>query len=104
MAALEPYRFETERVPDENQASDDNNDESERLNNLNWYSCGRCELRETLRECILCLEEPNRKTSLRKVFYELCTFLPFNLHATRNQLSNLRLALKAPLGIELARI
>ena len=58
MAALEPYCFEPERVPDENQASDDDNDESERLNNLNWYSCGRCELRETARECICCLEEP----------------------------------------------
>ena len=58
MAALEPYRFEPERVPDENQASDDDNDESERLNNLNWCSCGRCELRETARECICCLEEP----------------------------------------------
>ena len=33
MAALEPYRFEPERVKDENEASDDDNEESERLNN-----------------------------------------------------------------------
>ena len=38
MAALEPYRFEPERVQDENEASDDDNEESERLNNLNWCS------------------------------------------------------------------
>ena len=58
MAALEPYRFEPERVPDENQGSDDDNDGYERLLNLNWCICGRCEFRDTVRECICCLEEP----------------------------------------------
>lgn len=58
MAALEPHSFETELVPDENQASDDENKGSERLRNLPWCICGRCEIRETGRECICCLEEP----------------------------------------------
>ena len=64
MAALEPYSFEPER--DENQTSDHDNDESERLNNLNWYSCGRCELRKTVRECICCLEEPESENKFTK--------------------------------------
>ena len=34
MAALDSYHFEPERVQDENEASDDDNEESERLNNL----------------------------------------------------------------------
>ena len=66
MAPLEPYCFEPERVPDESQASDHDNDESERLNNLNWCSCGRCELRKTVRECICCLEEPESENKFMK--------------------------------------
>ena len=60
MAAVEPYRFEPERAPDENQAPDqgDDNEGAERLINVNWCTCGRCEIRETARECICCLEEP----------------------------------------------
>ena len=60
MAAVEPYRFEPERAPEENQAPDreDATDEPERLVNVNWCTCGRCEIRETVRECICCLEEP----------------------------------------------
>ena len=64
MAALEPYCFEPERVP--------NNDESERLNNLNWYSWGHCELRETARECICSLEEPESRISENKFTKGTC--------------------------------
>ena len=88
MAAREPYCFESERVPDENQASFHDNDESERLKYLNWYSYGRCELRKTAIECICCLEEPESENEFTEGIYELFTFLPFNLHAIRNQLSN----------------
>ena len=27
---------------------------------------------------------PNRKTGVRNLFHELCTFLPFSMHATRH--------------------
>ena len=74
MAALEPYCFEPERVPDENQASDHDNDESAILNNLNWYNCGRCELRETARECICCLEEPESENKFTEGTCILGTF------------------------------
>ena len=90
MAALEPNCFEPERVPDENQTSDHDNDESERLNNLNWYNCGRCEFRKTARVHLLSRRARIGKQVYGKVcvFFELFTFLPFNLHATRNQLPN----------------
>ena len=44
MAAVQPYRLEPERAPEENQAPDREDDNDE--------------IRETVRECICCLEEP----------------------------------------------
>ena len=100
MAAVEPYRFEPERAPDENQAPDqgDDNEGAERLITVNWCTCGRCQIRETVRECIFCLEEPNRKTSLRKVYYESCTFCPFNVQSSKHQISMIKpsSSLKSP--------
>ena len=60
MAAVEPYRFEPQSAPKENQAPDqeDGNDGAERLINVNWCTCSCCEIRETARECIYCLEQP----------------------------------------------
>ena len=60
MAAVELYRFEPERAPEENQAADweDDNDGAERLINVDWCTCCRCEIRETVRECICSLEQP----------------------------------------------
>ena len=57
----EPYRFESKRVgniDEGNNASDEENDGVERLLNLNWCLCGRCEVRETARECVCCVEVP----------------------------------------------
>ena len=60
MAAVEPYRFEPECGPDENEAPDqeDDNERPEGLMNVNWCTCGRCKIRGTARECVCCLEEP----------------------------------------------
>ena len=58
MAALEPYRFEPERVPNENHGSDEDTQEDDRSMSVTWCTCGRCELGETARECICCLEVP----------------------------------------------
>ena len=60
MAAVEPYRFEPERAPKENLAADpeDDNDGAERLINVNWCTCGHREIRETARDCIWCLKQP----------------------------------------------
>ncbi|KAL9972501.1 hypothetical protein ACROYT_G018816 [Oculina patagonica] len=65
-AALEPYRFEPERVPDESQASDDDNEESERLLNLFWCICWRCELTATERESICCREVPETENKFEE--------------------------------------
>jgi len=58
MAAVEPYRFE--RAPEENQAPDCRiiTMRLERLIHVNWCTYGRCEMRETARECFCCLKEP----------------------------------------------
>lgn len=61
MAALEPYHFEPEHVDAETQPSDDKNEGSERLLNLSCCIYGCCEIRETGRECICCLQEPESK-------------------------------------------
>ena len=89
MAALEPYRLEPERVQDENKASDEDNEESERLNNLNWCSCERCEVKETTRECICCLEVPESEHKFTKGSSMNFLFFCFlDLHARRHQLWN----------------
>ena len=81
MAALEPYRFEPERVPDANESSDDEDDGAERLLNLNWCTCGRCELRESARECICCLEEPESENKFTEgTLYSLYSYM--QMHAS----------------------
>ena len=37
---------------------------AERLFNLNWCLCGRCEVRKTARECVCCVEEPESENKL----------------------------------------
>ena len=56
----EPYRFELEcvgNIDEGNNGFDEENDGAERLLNLNWCLCGRCEVWETARECVCCVEE-----------------------------------------------
>ena len=58
---VEPYRFESKRVgniDEGNNGSDEENDGAERLLSLNWCLCGRCEVRETARKCVCCVEVP----------------------------------------------
>ena len=99
MAALEPYRFEPERVQDENEASRDDKEESERLNNLNWCSC---EVRETTRECICCLEVPESEhkftegSSMNLFIFLLSRFACEKASALESPL--LRVVLKVPAG------
>ena len=88
MAAVESYRFESERTPEENQTPDreDDNDEPERLVNVNWCTCGHCEIREPVRECIFCLEEPESENKFAEdirliLSYEFCTFLTFQVQS-----------------------
>ena len=55
----EPYRFESKHIGNidkGNNGSDEENDGAERLLNLNWCLCRRCEVRETARQCVCCVE------------------------------------------------
>ena len=57
----ELYRFEPEHVGNIDEGkngSDEENDGAERVLNLNWCLCGRCEVRKTARECVCCVEVP----------------------------------------------
>ena len=47
-----------------NSGSDNENEGAERLFNLNWCLCGRCEVRKTARECVCCVEEPESENKL----------------------------------------
>ena len=61
----EPYRFErVGNVDQGNNGSDNENDGAERL--LNLTLCGRCEVRETARECVCCVEEPESENKLER--------------------------------------
>jgi len=64
---VEPYRFEPERVVNDQDGDDSPHDENsgvERLQNLTWCTCGKCDIRETPRECICCLEEPESENKV----------------------------------------
>ena len=62
-----PYRFERIRNVDQgNNGSDNENNGAERLLNLNWCLCGRCEVRETAREFVCCVEEPESENKLER--------------------------------------
>ena len=41
---------------------------AERLLNVNWCLCGRCDVRKTARECVCCVEEPESENKLEGTF------------------------------------
>ena len=51
-------------VDQANNGSDNEHEGAERLLNLNWCLCGRCEVRKTARECVGCVEEPESENKL----------------------------------------
>ena len=60
-----PYRFECiGNVDQGNNGSDNENDGAERL--LNLTLCGRCEMRETAREYVCCIEESESENKLER--------------------------------------
>ena len=64
---VEPCRFEPERVGNVYQGNngyDNENDGAERLLNLNWCLCGRCEVQETAKEYVCCVQEPESENKL----------------------------------------
>ena len=66
MAALEPYRFEPERVRDvaDDESSEDN-ELDEQLESKFWCSCRKCVVMLTPRECICCVEHPESENFVR---------------------------------------
>jgi len=65
MAALEPYRFEPERVRDvaDDESSEDN-ELNERLESTFWCSCRKCVVMLTPKECICCVEHPELENKM----------------------------------------
>ena len=65
MTALEPYRFEPERVRDvaDDESSEDN-ELNERLESTFWRSSRKCVVMLTLKECICCVEHPESENKM----------------------------------------
>ena len=65
MAALEPYRFEPERVRDvaDDESSEDN-ELNERLESTFWCSCRKCVVMLTPKKCICCVEHPESENKM----------------------------------------
>ena len=65
MAALEPHRFEPERVRDvaDDESSEDN-ELNERLESTFWCSCRKCVVMLTPKECICCVEHPESENKM----------------------------------------
>jgi len=66
VAALEPYRFEPERVSDvtDDESSEDN-ELNERLESTFWCSCRKCVVMLTPKECICCIEHPQLENKMK---------------------------------------
>ena len=86
MDVLKPYRLEPEHVPEENKASNDNSDASERLRGLNWSTAFVVNSEELQESEPVVLNSPIRKTGLRNLFHVLWYFFSFNMHAIRHHL------------------
>ena len=71
MAVLKPYHLEPERVTEENKASNDNSDASERLSGLKWSTAFVVNSEELQESEPVVLNSPIRKTGLRNLFHEL---------------------------------
>jgi len=65
MAALEPYRFEPERVCNvaDDESSEDN-ELNERLESTLWCFCRKCVVMLTLKEFICCVEHPESENKM----------------------------------------
>ncbi|XP_068678445.1 uncharacterized protein [Montipora foliosa] len=70
LAAVEPYRFEPERVPDENLPSDEDTEEDERSMSLNWAPAAVVSSERQQESASAVLKCPNLETSSRKVMHE----------------------------------
>ena len=65
MAAVEPYHFEPERIPEENKVSNDDSDVSERPSILNWSIAFVVDSEKLKESASVSSNSPNRKTDLR---------------------------------------
>ena len=68
MAAVEPYPSEPERIPEENKASNDDSDVSERPNILNWSIAFGVDSEKLKGSASVSSNSPNRKTGLRSLW------------------------------------
>jgi len=64
IAALEPYRFEPERVHVADDESSEDNELNERLESTFWCSCRKCVVMLTPKECICCVEHPESENKM----------------------------------------
>ena len=76
MAALEPYRFEPERVRDvaDDESSEDN-ELNEQLESKFWCYCRKCAVMLTPKECICCVEHRESENKMEGTLPGGCTSL-----------------------------
>ena len=72
MAVIKPYHLEREHVPEENEASNDDSDASERLGSLNWSTAFLANSEKLQESNPVVSNNPDRKAGLRNLFHELC--------------------------------
>ena len=57
-ADLQPYHFESERVPNPEDSEFENEEVNDRSEGTFWCSCEQCQIITTQRECVCCREQP----------------------------------------------
>lgn len=87
-AAVEPYHFEPERVPEVSKASNADIDAPERLGSLYWSIVFVVNSEKLQKSASDFLNSSNWKTGLRNLFHDFCSFLPFKYACNRALSSN----------------
>jgi len=67
MAGLQPYRFESERVPN----PEDSEEVDDRLEGTFWCTCERCEIMPTQRQCVCCREQPEVENQMEGIIFSI---------------------------------
>ena len=77
MAALEPHRFEPERVfnPEDENSEGEEKNELERRQSTFWCTCGECPVMATDKECTCCREQPVLEDKIKGILNHVSCFL-----------------------------
>ena len=71
MADLQRYRFEPERVPNAKDSESENEEANDWLEGTFWWTCERCKIMPTQRECVCYRGQPESENKMQGIILSL---------------------------------